>query len=521
VLFRSPAGIVLTNPTSAKPTFTAPDSDDDKSYIFTLEVSDDLGLKDSKDVTIEVISNLPPVIQTEPIVYVFEGENVSLDASATTDPDGDVMIFDWFHGNADFINSVKLVNSTKPVVSFVAPQVETLTYMPIILRVTDGTEDSYQTVKVYVKDIVNIVPVANAGVDFDTNEGVQGVLDGSASSDVEGKPVTYLWTSEYLVLDDITSANPSFNGPEVAADTTVLVTLVVNDGKWNSAPDTVLVTIKHVNKIPIAVAGSDIVVNEGDKITLDGSASSDPDGDALAYTWNAVGLSITGGNLAVASAKAPEVQKDMKAPVLLVVNDGKANSIPDTVWVTIKQVNKTPVWVEVPTDVAFVGYEYSSEIKVSDTDLLDKITITSDNLPSWLILTDKGNGTATLTTDSIPRMENLLGTHSFAIKASDGKITIDETVELTITVKTGIEDLTLSTIKFYPNPTNGLVNVEFYSLPEPGTTIQVFNQLGQSVMTRKADSQINQLNLSTNPNGLYYIKVTTEKASRTGKVILR
>jgi hypothetical protein len=175
----------------------------------------------------------------------------------------------------------------------------------------------------------------------------------------------------------------------------------------------------------------------------------------------------------------------------------------------------------VPDDVTFIGYGYSSEIKVNDPDLLDKITITSGNLPSWLKLTDKGNGTATLTSDSIPRMESLLGTHTFAIKASDGTVTIDDTVKLTITVKTGIEDLMLSTVKFYPNPTNGFVNVEFYSFPEIGTTIQVFNQLGQSVMTRKADAQINQLNLSNYPNGLYYIKITTKKASRTGKVILR
>jgi hypothetical protein len=518
----APAGIVLTNPTSAKPTFTAPDSDVDKSYIFTLEVSDDLGLKDSKDVTINAISNVPPVISTEPEVYVFEGELVSLDASQSSDSDGDDLIFDWFHGNSDFIDKVPLINKTKPIVSFTAPEVETLTYMPVILRLTDGTEDIYQTVKVYVKDIVNLAPVANAGNDFDAPENVKGFLDGTASSDVEGKPVNYLWTSGYLVLDDVTAAKPVFTAPEVKADTTVMVTLVVNDGKWNSAPDTVLVTIKQVNKIPVAVAGTNIVVNEGDKITLDGSASTDPDGDAISYIWSAAGLSLTGGNLAIATAKAPDVQKDMKAPVLLVVNDGKANSVPDTVWVTIKQVNKAPVWVEYPADdEVFAGYGYSAKIKISDSDLLDKITITSVDLPNWLTLTDNGDGTATVKTDSIPRLESLLGTHTFVIKASDGVVNIEKTIELTVTIKTGIEDLTLNAVKFYPNPTSGLVNVEFNSFPELGTTIQVFNQLGQSVMIRKAENQINQLNLSSNPNGLYYIKVITSKTSRTEKVILR
>ena len=517
----APVGIILTNPTNAKPTFVAPFNDDEKTYSFTLEVKDDLGLTDTHTVDVTVISNLPPVIVTEPVIYVFEGETVLLDASETTDPDNDVLIFDWFHANPALIKTVPLKNVTTSVASFVAPQVEKLTYIPIVLRVADGTEDSYATVKVYVKDIINTAPVAHAGIDMNINEGVSGKLDGSASSDMEGKPITYLWTSNYLVLDNVTLVKPAFAAPEVKADTTVMVTLVVNDGKFNSAPDTAMITVKHVNKKPVANAGANIVVNEGDKITFDGSASTDPDGDVITYKWSALGFSITGADLAMATTKAPEVQKDMMAPFVLTVKDGMVNSLPDTVWVTVKQVNKAPVWNKVPADIAFVGYEYSTEIKVTDTDLLDKISITSTDLPAWLILTDKGNGTATLTTDSIPRMESLLGTHSFTVKASDGTVTIESAVKLTITVKTGIENLTLSTVKFYPNPTNGLVNVEFTSLPEMGTTIQVFNQLGQTVVKQQATSQTTELNLTNNPAGIYIIKVTSQKASRTGKIILK
>lgn len=609
----APAGVTLINPTSANPTFVAPFNDDEVTFSFILEVKDELGLTDSKTVKVTVISNVAPEIRTELLIYVFEGEKVSLDASKTIDPNGDLMYFNWSHFDLTFIPVVELVNSKTPIVSFVAPLVDKQTYMPIALQVTDGSEESYEMVKVYIKDKinnapvakagddktinegdsgkldgsasgdvdgniitylwksnylvfddvtavkpgfkapevvadttvlvtltvndgklnslpdtvkltiknVNKMPIANAGADFVINEGVSGKLDGSASSDADGNPITYLWNSGYLVLDNATSVKPSFKAPEVGKDTTVLATLVVNDGKLNSKPDTVKITVKHVNKIPVANAGLDITVNEGDNITLNGSASKDPDGDVITYTWSALGLSITGSNLAMASAKAPEVQKEMKVPVVLVVNDGKANSLPDTTWVTIKQVNKAPVWAQVPVDVAFIGYEYSSEIKVTDPDLLDKISITSTDLPSWLILTDKGNGTATLATDSIPRQTSLLGKHTYAIKATDGTVIINATVELTITIKTGIADLTLSAVKFYPNPTNGLVNVEFNSLPEMGTTIQVFNQLGQSVMIRKADAQTNQLNLSTSPSGLYYIKVITEKAYRTEKIILR
>src|SRR5690606_7901501 len=108
----------------------------------------------------------------------------------------------------------------------------------------------------------------------------------------------------------------------------------------------------------------------------------------------------------------------------LVVSDGQLNSVSDTVFVKILQVNKTPEWVYFPADSAFVGYKYSAAISVSDPDLIDLISIYSDDLPDWLVLTDNGNATATLSTDSFLRMEDLLGTDAFVIKATDRTVTI-------------------------------------------------------------------------------------------------
>ncbi len=62
-----------------------------------------------------------------------------------------------------------------------------------------------------------------------------------------------------------------------------MVQLIVKDPWTQSLPDTV--TVGFVNIKPVANAGSSQSVTVGTTVTLNGSGSTDANGDSLTYQW--------------------------------------------------------------------------------------------------------------------------------------------------------------------------------------------------------------------------------------------
>lgn len=101
-------------------------------------------------------------------------------------------------------------------------------------------------------------------------------------------------------------------------------------------------TVQSVNKAPNANAGANQMVDENTLVTLDGSASNDPDGDGITYLWTApAGITLSSTTSAKPTFTAPAVNSDQVFVFGLVVNDGKVNSTISNVSVTVKNISGT------------------------------------------------------------------------------------------------------------------------------------------------------------------------------------
>lgn len=93
---------------------------------------------------------------------------------------------------------------------------------------------------------------------------------------------------------------------------------------------------------PVANAGLDQTVNEGELVTLDGTKSLDPEGNPLTSQWIQTGgpeVSLSNPDSATPSFTAPQVSGDIVLTFQLVVNDGVADSDPATVTITVRDLS--------------------------------------------------------------------------------------------------------------------------------------------------------------------------------------
>ncbi|HFB61867.1 MAG TPA: T9SS type A sorting domain-containing protein, partial [Bacteroidetes bacterium] len=348
-LWHSPSGIPLSDSTGATPSFKAPASEIAATRILTfiLEVNDGRvsSEPDTVLITVKHKNNPPVALFITDTATVNEGDTVRLTGRDSYDPDGDSLSFHW---RADAGSGIRFFDSTAMDVRVGVPAVKQDTTFRIYLKVDDGVLYSQpDTFYLRVKN-VNRAPVA---LIVSTDELSYGVtlyehdtvwIDGSPSYDPDGDPIIYSWDlPKGFGVFHADSAKVMVIAPGVNKNTAFVASLFVSDGILRSEGKFTINVLKK-NRAPIADAGVPFSVLSGKTDELDGSGSTDPDGDSLRFTWIApAGIQLSDLHAVGPVFQAPQVTSKQTLVFKLVVSDGTLSSDTSRVEVTVLPIEAT------------------------------------------------------------------------------------------------------------------------------------------------------------------------------------
>lgn len=396
------------------------------------------------------VSPIPPdpaLFDTAPVARIEAspagslGTPLVLDGSRSYDPDEDELDYHWsIHeapaGSDLAANPFSANGSRNAAVTTFAP--DALGRYTVRLQVTDRTlwsESAFAVVNVGPADQL---PEADAGSDLVAVEGIEVCADGTGSRDPLGGDLTYSWTvSTRPDGSSLTGADLTGGDTDTACflpDAPGLFTLglTVAAGPRVSAPDYVDVSAQTTNQVPVA-DGAALGAWSCSYLSFDGTASTDPDGDALSYRW-----ALLLGPEGSATPLGPEAFDDatLAMPTLyadvagtwyveLQVFDGEDWSAPQ-----LLEVETTPKPVNTPPQVAHQGDVYVADLPQPCNSICPAAVISLDAgatfdpdddpvVLSWEVVT--GNASLDVTEGPTPKLTvaSLPGSCAFGSPTSE------------------------------------------------------------------------------------------------------
>ena len=348
-----------------------------QAVTFKLKVTDDLASGGDKNTMSDPVTTTvyaSPGADAEPKdAHVGEGTLVTLNGGATRVQPGATLSYIWTAPAGIILSNIHAQNPT-----FIAPAVgpagQALTFTLVVTEQVAGLAHAQNSAADSITiniDNVNQPPTAYASSDpnnivsmAEVDENTAVTLYGSGS-DPDGDAVSFTWTQVHdttgaplqngdtnVALSDNTSMTPSFTAPDVTTaqqHIDLVFQLITNDGQLNSGGSYVTIRVNNTNDPPVsAPAVSPLSALEDELVTLDGTLSSDPNGDTLTYTWAQTGgnpVTLSDVNAVMPTFTAPTVSNAQGSSTLtfnLTVSDGELQDTKN-VDITVSHRNLPPV----------------------------------------------------------------------------------------------------------------------------------------------------------------------------------
>jgi len=368
-----------------------------------------------------ISENSSPVANAGQDQQVRVGDLVTLDGRNSYDPDGDLITYNWTITSAPSGSSAVLSNSASVMPTFTPDRAGDYV---ILLTVNDGQVNSSPDDVIVIAAQPNVAPTAIAGPDQSVVTGNQVFLDGRGSFDPDGDPLTYRWQMISLPAESTAFLdNPASPTPRFLPDKNgqYIIVLTVNDGELDSLPDDVVVISATPNAPPVAYAGDDQTVSRNTMISLNGTASYDPDNNPLAYIWSIVSRPEgSTSQFDKPASPTPQILADKEGDYAfrLVVFDGQLYSDPDTV--VVQAVNNPPIADAGPDRDGVVGIPVSLNGSGSSDPNEDALTY------QWSVGSAPSGSSATINnpTSVTPTFTpDIPGSFTIQLVVSDGQLT--------------------------------------------------------------------------------------------------
>ncbi|PSF35821.1 hypothetical protein C7H19_15470 [Aphanothece hegewaldii CCALA 016] len=282
---------------------------------------------------------------------------------------------------------------------------------------------------------------------------------------------------------------------------TYTITVRSTDAGGLSKNQQFTISLTNVNEAPteLTLNSNTIAENSPNNSVIGNLNTSDPDaGDNHTYTLVAgdgdnhnAAFSIVGNQLQLNNSPDYESQSSYKLRVQ--TTDAGGISLSKAFTINVTNANEAPRLTSTAILGASVGELYTYNITTTDPDAGDFRTISASGLPSWLTLTNNGDGTATLS--GTPTEQNL-GVNNITLTVTDaGGLNDTQSFNLTVTSALILQenqnfssflsqDLVIpsqpSLLKFKVNPL-------FFDLNDPDSIndafeVSLLNQAGNSLV---------------------------------------